>query len=175
MRMNRKEYKLLVESWRQLINESESQLYPPSMMDFGNSDRMHPQRLTALSAAPRDFVEYDGSSKLFASQEDFAKKMLDTLQNLELEYVVRYGGHKKEELDNAFSVLFNGVLPQDDPYDMRREGIALTNTGYDFVDLDSLRRDFELKDEVLMGAIRSLYNIEGNWSYYSIFEGIALN
>ena len=85
MRMNRKEYKLLVEGWRQLINENEDKLFPPSRMDFTNNDRMHPQRLAALGAAPIDFVNYSGENKLFASQEDFVKKMLDTLQNLELD------------------------------------------------------------------------------------------
>lgn len=175
MRMNRKEYKLLVENWRQLINESESQLHPPSMMDFGNSDRMHPQRLAALSAAPRDFVEYDGSSKMFSSKEDFVKKMLNELQNMDLEYTASYGGHKEEELENAFNALFNGVLPQDDPYDMRKEGVALTKTGYTFNNLDSLREDLESGDPTLMKAIADLYSIAGNWSYYSIFEDVAFN
>ena len=59
------------------------------MYDFYISDDadIYPRKLAAKNAAPKDFVDYEGTNKHFASQEDFVREMKKEIQS-DVDYVL---------------------------------------------------------------------------------------
>ena len=142
---------------------------PPRMYDFYISDDadIYPRKLAAKNAAPKDFVDYEGTNKHFASQEDFVREMKKEIQS-DVDYVLNgYNDYAEEMLNKAYLALFNG-RDQESTY-----GSNLSQTEYRYSDLEQLQIDLIENKKSLINALVSLYSIGGNWSHYCGYQESA--
>ena len=149
---------------------------PPELMDFytDENSEYYPRYKAAMNAAPKDFVNYGGQGKFYESEQDFVEKMTKQILG---DIEEASSSYEMQNLNKAYELLFNGS-----DGNSLVEGCSQTEYEYSAyirsfpfgwllqsLGVNEPSPPFKVTgnvDKNLMSALRSLYDMNGNWSHY---------